>query len=231
MKRILEIKGAEGGTDAKLFAKDLASAYINLASKLGWKHSVVLSTDNHIKIQITGRDLSQLDQEAGGHRVQRIPPTEKKGRVHTSSVTVAVLDSDVSTDTKFQQTRDEDFRIEWFSGTGKGGQHRNKKQNSCRVIHVPTGIIETRQGRKRESNLRDAKQAIIAKLTNASEQQCANTIAHVRKNQVGSGMRGDKIRTYRMQDDRVVDHNTNKKAKCSKVLKGNFDLLWCWSLN
>ena len=223
MKRTIEIKGAEGGNDAKLFAKDLASAYISLADRLGWKSSVVLSTDNHIKIQITGRDLSQLDQEAGGHRVQRVPPTERRGRVHTSSVTVAVLDT---RDFRFSKPAETDFRIEWFSGTGKGGQHRNKKQNCCRVTHLPTGITEARQGRKRESNLREAKQAILKQLDRAQRNEVAQTVAAIRKNQVGSGMRADKIRTYRIQDDTVTDHQSGKRVKSTKVMKGYFDLLW-----
>ena len=139
---------------------------------------------------------------------------------------VAVLDSDVATDDRFSQISDDDFRIEWFSGTGKGGQHRNKKQNSCRVVHIPTGIVEARQGRKRETNLREAKEAILKRLQNAENEQAADTVSSIRKQQMGSGMRGDKIRTYRFQDDRVQDHVSNKSAKCSKVMKGYFDLLW-----
>jgi peptide chain release factor 1 len=146
--------------------------------------------------------------------------------VHTSSVTVAVLDNDVQGDFRFSKTADEDFHVEWFSGTGKGGQHRNKKMNSCRVKHLPTGLIESRQGRKRESNLRDAKQAIMYQLKQAQRNARASTFAEIRKDQVGSGMRGDKIRTYRLQDDNVTDHQSGKRAKGSKVMKGFFDLLW-----
>jgi peptide chain release factor 1 len=94
------------------------------------------------------------------------------------------------------------------------------------VTHIPTGIVEARQGRKRESNLRDAKQAILAQLNQAQQNAVAKTVAAVRKGQVGSGMRGDKIRTYRMQDDLVTDHQSGKRAKGTKVMKGYFDLLW-----
>ena len=225
MKRTIEIKGAEGGTDAKLFAKDLASSYINMAQRLGWKSSVVCSSDNLIKIEISGKDLTGLLNEAGGHRVQRVPPTEKRGRVHTSSVVVAVL-GEATADSKYDQVSDDDFRIEWFSGTGKGGQHRNKKQNSCRVVHIPTGITEARQGRKRESNLREAKTAILQRLRESAESEVNSALSQDRKTQMGSGMRGDKIRTYRFQDDQVVDHVTGKRAKCSKVMKGHFEVLW-----
>lgn len=137
-------------------------------------------------------------------------------------MTVAVLDPSIQS----VAINDNDFRIEWFSGTGKGGQHRNKKMNSCRVIHDPSGLSESRQGRKRESNLREAKAALIKRLENAAYNESCSELAGTRKEQVGSGMRGDKIRTYRFQDDRVHDHISGKKAKCTKVMKGRFDLLW-----
>ena len=172
-------------------------------------------SDRLVLLCVVGRNLNKLDQEAGNHRIQRIPPTEKKGRVHTSSVTVAITNSAVLTDVGFDMIDDNHFRVEWFSGTGAGGQHRNKKQNSCRMIHIPTGTVETRQGRKRESNLREAKAAIIGRLTSLKSQQVSSTIASTRKDQVGSGMRGDKIRTYRFQDDIVTDHRSGKRAKCS----------------
>ncbi len=94
------------------------------------------------------------------------------------------------------------------------------------MTHIPTGIVETRQGRKRESNVREAKSALLKTLQDMQDSSTHDALAAVRKDQIGSGMRGDKIRTYRFQDDRVHDHNTNKKARCSKVMKGRFDLLW-----
>ncbi len=226
MKRIVEIKGAEGGKDAKLFAQDLASAYTSLMDRMSWKYSILSSSSTCIKIEVEGKDLRQLDNEAGGHRIQRVPPTERKGRVHTSSITVAVIDPGIQTDTSYTQIDDSDFSIEWFSGTGKGGQHRNKRQNCCKLTHIPTGLSEARQGRKREANLREAKTALLKVLQEMQQNEMHDSLSIVRKDQVGSGMRGDKIRTYRFQDDRVHDHNSNKKAKCSKIMKGHFDLLW-----
>ena len=121
---------------------------------------------------------------------------------------------------------DEDFRIEWFSGTGKGGQHRNKHQNSCRMIHIPTGLVQTAQTRSRQSSLLQAKKAILEELNNRVYNIHQETLKTLRTGQVGSGQRGDKIRTYRFQDNIVKDHMTEKTAPCDKVMAGNFDLLW-----
>lgn len=175
-------------------------------------------------LEVQGADLSGLENEPGGHRIQRVPPTERKGRVHTSTVTVAVIDAESPAT---QQTIPEsDLRIEWYSGTGAGGQHRNKHQNSCRITHIPSGTVATAQCRSRQNSLEEAMAAIQQRVDNAANMQYTNNIASNRKSQVGSGMRGDKIRTYRFQDDRVQDHLTGKSAKCSSVLKGNIDLLW-----
>lgn len=165
-----------------------------------------------------------MDNESGGHRIQRVPPTERKGRVHTSTVTVAIIDAGGHSTTVDIPERD--LRIEWYSGTGSGGQHRNKHQNSCRITHIPSGIIATAQCRSRENSLNEARQTVIERLDKLVKSAYNNTIASDRKQQVGSGMRGDKIRTYRFQDDVVKDHITSKVASVKKVLGGNFDLLW-----
>lgn len=146
--------------------------------------------------------------------------------MQTSSVTIAVINPNVNLSEKHTTISDKDFRVEWFSGTGKGGQHRNKRMNSCKLMHIPSGIVETRQGRKRESNLREAKAAILSRLKSMRRSESRGIVERIRKSQVGSGMRGDKIRTYRFQDDSVHDHNTGRRAKCAKVMKGHFDLLW-----
>jgi peptide chain release factor 1 len=163
-----------------------------------------------------------LEKEAGGHRIQRVPPTERKGRVHTSTVTVAVIDPTIQT----LDFKEVDFKIEWYSGTGAGGQHRNKHQNSCRITHMPTGITTTAQCRSRLNSLEQAKDALISLLTHGVQTEHRIAQAQDRKSQVGSGMRGDKIRTYRVRDDIVKDHNSDASASVMKVLKGNFDLLW-----
>jgi peptide chain release factor 1 len=175
-------------------------------------------------IQVEGSDLSSLHNESGGHRIQRVPPTEKRGRVHTSTVTVAVIDSEVDCDST--PIPEHELRVEWYSGTGKGGQHRNKHQNSCRLTHIPSGIVATAQTRSRNNSYDLALQEVQKRLDDVRRRSYTNTIATDRKQQVGSGMRGDKIRTYRFQDDVVQDHATGKRTSASKVLKGYFDQLW-----
>jgi len=177
-----------------------------------------------LHILVEGTDLSGLINECGGHRIQRVPPTERKGRVHTSTVTVAVIDS-IAGETAVT-IPDSDLKVEWYSGTGAGGQHRNKHQNSCRITHIPSGLVATAQTRSRQNSYNLAIQNIHSELDIAAKMQYNRNIASTRKDQVGSGMRGDKIRTYRFQDDRVQDHITGKTASTKRVLSGNFNLLW-----
>jgi len=174
-------------------------------------------------LEVQGKDLDKLNNESGGHRIQRIPPTEKKGRVHTSTVTVAIIDN---SEMKKDVIPEKDLKIEWYSGTGAGGQHRNKHQNSCRITHIPSGIIVTSQCRSRENSYNEAVSEIQQRVDNCALDRYNSNLSSDRKKQVGSGMRGDKIRTYRFQDDRVQDHRTNKTATCGHVLKGNFEILW-----
>jgi protein subunit release factor A len=175
-------------------------------------------------LEVEGVDLSGLDNEPGGHRIQRVPPTERKGRVHTSTVTVAVIDR--IEESRSSAILDRDLRIEWYSGTGAGGQHRNKHQNSCRITHIPSGEVATAQCRSRQNSLDSAMADIQQRIDNLTQRSYNSNIASNRRAQVGSGMRGDKIRTYRFQDDVVQDHNTGRRGSVKKVLNGHFDLLW-----
>jgi len=167
-----------------------------------------------------------LEYAAGGHRIQRVPPTERRGRVHTSTVIVAVLDPDRQVDPAYLCREDSDFQVEWFSGSGAGGQHRNKHQNSCRLTHVPTGLLEARQTRSRDTSYREAREALEARLDGMAEGAQHADMAADRKAQVGSGMRGDKTVTIRFQDDRVQHHGTNRTMTASKYMKGFMDELW-----
>lgn len=222
MKRTIEIRAAEGGDDAKLFVSDLMDSYVKLSTKFGWKALDRSIWNGEENLAIEGKDLSKLYNESGGHRIQRVPPTERNGRVHTSTITVAIVD-----ETKIPFTlNDKDIRIEWFSGTGAGGQHRNKVMNSCRMTHIPSKTVVTAQTRSRQNSLTEARTTLEQRLNEAHDKQSHSHTTSDRKKQVGSGERGDKIRTYRFQDDKVHDHNTGKIVSLKKVMSGNFDLLW-----
>jgi peptide chain release factor 1 len=132
----------------------------------------------------------------------------------------------LDTDAPDMIIRDEDFKLEWFSGTGAGGQHRNKHQNSARITHIPTGMVETAQCRSREASKRDAMDKLISRVKELANTCHHGSVSSTRKAQLGSGMRGDKIRTYRFQDDTVTDHVSGKRANLTKVMNGYFDKLW-----
>lgn len=155
--------------------------------------------------------------------MQRVPPTERRGRVHTSTVTVAVIDPSNSQSFAIDV---KDLQVEWFSGTGKGGQHRNRHMNSCRLKHILSGLVVTSQTRSRVNSYNNA----LETLTQLLQKQTINTnhvvVNQTRKTQIGSGERGDKIRTIRFQDDWVVDHRTGKTLTATQFMQGNMDQLW-----
>lgn len=151
-----------------------------------------------------------------------MPPTERKGRVHTSTVTVAVIDPIVQ-EVTYKNT---DFTIDWFSGTGAGGQHRNKHQNSCRITHVPSGLVTTAQCRSRVNSQEQAMSAMLEQLKGGARHEQRIVTAQDRKQQVGSGMRGDKIRTIRFQDNLVTDHISNKRMSADRYMRGYMNELW-----
>lgn len=171
------------------------------------------------------KPIQNFQNEAGGHRIQRVPPTERQGRVHTSTVTCSVLDS-LEPSQELPEPRKEDFHYRWFSGTGAGGQHRNKHQNCLELTHIPTGVVQVANGRSRTANERDAMAEILKQLTTKNQDANHNETNRIRSGQVGSGMRGDKRRTYRFQDDQVTDHQTGKSCSVKKFMKGNLELLW-----
>lgn len=141
-------------------------------------------------------------------------------------MTVSVLSSAAKSG-PWRERAKEDFTWRWFSGTGKGGQHRNKHQNCVEITHLPTGLKRTGQGsRSREANLLEADAAINADLDRMAQMHGASSENAIRKRQIGSGMRGDKRRTYRFQDDAVVDHFTGRKARASAFMRGDIEALW-----
>ena len=144
-----------------------------------------------------------------------------RGRVHTSTVTVAILD-----DLQKSRFTENDVVVEWYSGTGAGGQHRNKHQNSCRVRHLPTGIVKSAQTRTRENSYRLALGALREAVETQGLAGASQSMNDGRRAQIGSGQRGDKRRTYRFRDDSVTDHVTGRTARCTQVMKGCFEKLW-----
>lgn len=161
-----------------------------------------------------------FSNEAGGHRFQRVPPTEKKGRVHTSTITVAVLEepSDVQVSIK-----DKDLDWKTTRGSGAGGQHRNTTESAVQLTHVPTGItVRCESERSQQRNKEMAMQLLRAKIWQAKKEEHDRQRSSNRRNQVGSGMRGDKIRTIRYQDGIVIDHINGQKWNLRDYLKGKW---------
>ena len=158
--------------------------------------------------------------ESGGHRWQRIPPTERKGRVHTSTVTVSVLE--ILTEEKFQLL-DKDLRIETTRDTGPGGQHRNTTDSCVVVTHIPTGLKAKAASRSQHENRKTARAVLESRVADHFNSIKYEAVNKQRLDQVGSGMRGDKIRTYRERDDVATDHRTEKKVKLSFILRGDLE--------
>ena len=167
-----------------------------------------------------------LDNESGGHRLQRVPPTERRGRVHSSTVTVAVLDDSRADVSSYMRRDRDDYTIEWYSGSGAGGQFRNKHQNSARVTHVPSGLVRTAQTRSRENSLRVAMAALNEELDRLAGAVSGRAENLIRREQVGSGQRSDKRRTIRFQHDEVIDHASGRRMSAKEYMKGFVEKLW-----
>lgn len=163
-----------------------------------------------------------LLNESGGHRYQRVPPTERRGRVHTSTVTVSVLE--ILPETR-QALIDRDIQVFTTKDTGAGGQHRNKTESCVIMRHIPTGIEVKASARCQHQNRRTARALLESRVAALQDACRSGELNATRRMQVGSGMRADKIRTYRQQDDTVTDHRTGRKARYSDVAKGKLELL------
>jgi peptide chain release factor 1 len=177
-----------------------------------------------VVLTLSGPRVEVMDAESGGHRLQRVPPTERRGRVHSSTVTVAVMDPVTIASQPFLET---DVTIDWFGGTtGAGGQHRNKHQNSARLLHRPTGIVRTAQTRSRKASLAAAMTALREAVEFQQQSMAADRSNTDRRGQIGSAVKADKRRTYRFQDGgKVIDHQTGRQARLDDVMAGRFELL------
>ena len=226
---ILEIRGAEGGEEANLFAHDLAEMYKRYATLRGWKLEVVEERESEQggldegTYLIKGDDAwARLEHEAGVHRVQRVPTTEAKGRVHTSSATVSVLPEAEEVDVAIEPG---DLKIDVYRSSGPGGQSVNTTDSAVRITHLPTGIVVSMQDEK--SQIQNRAKALIvlrSRLLKAAQDAQANELGDLKRSQLGGGGRSEKIRTYNFKENRVTDHRINlTNYTLDAVLAGDLD--------
>jgi len=229
----IEIRPGTGGDEAALFARNLFDMYSAFAESKGWSKKILDSSTTgiggykYISFELTGENSwSLLKNEGGVHRVQRVPDTEKSGRVHTSTVTVAVFPKKIDTQIEL---RPQDIKVEFFRSSGPGGQNVNKRETAVRVIHIPTGVtVESQEERSQQANREKALSNLEKRITEAVKEREAAKEQVVRKEQVGAGERSEKIKTYNFPQNRLTDHRIPKswhnldhimRGKLDKVLK------------
>lgn len=225
---IVEMRPAAGGDESSIFVSDLFETYQKFAEKQGWKIEVISLAQkafgiDFISFKIKGNDVySKMKFESGVHRVQRVPLTESKGRVHTSTITVAVLPE---VDEIQVVINPADLRIDTYRSGGAGGQHVNRTDSAVRITHLPTGIVVAcQEGRSQIENRETAMQLLRAKLWEKYNNEQHDTISNLRKDQVGSGERAEKIRTYNYPQNRVTDHRIGLTLnKLDQIMAGNLD--------
>jgi peptide chain release factor 1 len=224
---ILEIRAGTGGDEAALFAAELFRMYSKYAERQGWRLEVMSSSDTGIGglkeviANIEGRGAySKLKYESGIHRVQRVPATEASGRVHTSTATVAVLPEAEDVDV---QINDKDLRIDTFCSSGPGGQSVNTTYSAVRITHIPTGVVVSQQDEKSQiKNKAKAMKVLRARLYEMELRKQQDAIAKDRRNQVGTGERSGRIRTYHFKENRVTDHRVDLTIyRLTDVLNGD----------
>ena len=224
---VLEIRAGTGGDEAALFAADLFRMYTKFAERNGWRLEVMSSNDTgvgglkEVIATIEGRGVySKLKYESGVHRVQRVPATEASGRVHTSTVTVAVLPEAEEVDV---QINDKDLRIDTFCSSGPGGQSVNTTYSAVRITHIPTGVVVSQQDEKSQiKNKAKAMKVLRARLYEMELRKQQEAIAKDRRSQVGTGERAEKIRTYNFKENRITDHRVNFTShRLTDVLNGD----------
>lgn len=227
----VEIRGGAGGDEAALFASDLFRMYSRYAERKGWKYSVVSVNENglggfkEIVFSITGHGAySRLKYESGVHRVQRVPVTESGGRIHTSTVTVAVLPEVEDVEVELDMN---DIRIDVFRSSGNGGQCVNTTDSAVRVTHYPTGIVVSCQDEKSQLKNKDkALKVLRSRLYDLELEKQQSEVSANRRSQVGTGDRSEKIRTYNFPQTRITDHRVKYTIyKMSDVLDGDLEEL------
>lgn len=216
---VLELRAGAGGDEAVLFARELKDMYQRYAESHGWKTQII----DDLTIEITGKGAyDALRYETGVHRVQRVPLTEKSGRIHTSTASVAVMP--IRAKAKIE-VNPADLEMEFSRSGGAGGQNVNKVETAVRLIHIPTGVdVRSSSERSQQANREKAMQILSAKLEQLHEEDEAKKHAATRKAQIGTGDRSEKIRTYNYLQDRVTDHRLKESwHNLPKLLAGNID--------
>jgi peptide chain release factor 1 len=212
---ILEVRAGAGGNEASLFASELANMYNMYAERQGWQVRRLSVSKSELggykeaSFEIRGKDVyKKLRFETGVHRVQRVPETEKSGRIHTSTASVAILPIRKKVQVEINPS---EIEMEFSRSGGAGGQNVNKVETAVRLIHIPTGIdVRCTSERRQDANREKALQILAAKLQEKKEEDDAKQYASVRKNQIGTGDRSEKIRTYNVLQDRITDHRIKK---------------------
>ncbi|HEY4527951.1 MAG TPA: peptide chain release factor-like protein [Candidatus Paceibacterota bacterium] len=214
---ILEIRAGAGGHEASIFAAQLFRMYKNYAAKQGWPFGIA----SELVAEIRGeRVYVKLKQESGVHRVQRVPKTEKTGRIHTSTASVAILPEAKEKDIEVKES---DLEITFSRAGGPGGQNVNKVETEVRILHKPTGlVVSSREERSQQKNRERALRILRAKLLDEKRLKEAQALAKERREQIGTADRSEKIRTYNFLQDRLTDHRIKKSwHNIEKILDGD----------
>lgn len=226
---VLEVRAGAGGDEASLFAWELAHMYERFSEINKWDWRVNYESKNDLggykeaSFEIKGKDVYKLLRyETGVHRVQRVPATEKNGRVHTSTASVAILP--IKKKVNFE-VNPQEFEMEYSRSGGKGGQNVNKVETAVRIIHTPTGLdVRSTNERSQVANREKAMMILIAKLQQLKEEEAEKKYSGERKNQIGTGDRSEKIRTYNFPQDRVTDHRIKQSwSNIPSIMEGNIN--------
>lgn len=226
---IIEIRAGTGGDEAGLFARDLYRMYSRYATTQGWNQKVLDSNQSDIGgykeiiFELSGVEAyDQMQYEGGVHRVQRIPKTEKQGRVHTSTVTVAVMKKPKRTEFQINPA---DLQMDTYRASGAGGQYVNKTESAVRITHKPTGIVVTSQSeRSQMQNRENAMQLLAARILQQQEESDVSKLTEARRAQIGWAKRAEKTRTYNYPQNRITDHRIGKSwHDLETIIEGKMD--------